>query len=53
MDKNEPFDFYNHVVGILIKKGIDFNLNFNYNLGYISITTYIQKEEQNESENDN
>jgi len=69
MDKNKPcdilteqlgyntkqlFDFYNHVVGILIKKGIDFNINFNYNLGYISLITYMQKEElKNEPESDN
>lgn len=68
MDKNKPcdtlteqlgyntkqlFDFYNRVVGILIKKGIDFNINFNYNLGYISLITYMQKEEKNESESDN
>ena len=45
---HDVFKMIDKCIMNFISNGIDVNITYNYNLGYISIMTYINKESEND-----
>lgn len=48
----EPLNFFYEIIDKCIRHGIDFYINFDYNHGFISISTDMNNKEKIEESND-